>query len=114
MFVMRNQALIAVVFGVFLVSAPACAFELTPAGSVDQVAPGVSVVPSVPNNPAALTEEEKSQEAVIPGLGSIGLIPKLDFGLELLYSGDDQASGAPSTGETDDGIAVRGAIKHSF
>ena len=111
---MRIQVLIGVVFGVLLTSAPASAFELTPAAPVDTGTPGVVIAPSMPNAPAALTEEEKSQEAVIPGLGSIGLIPKLDFGLELLYSGNDPATGAPTTDGSDDGVAVRGAIKHSF
>ena len=107
---MGFKSYILVAFGVLLTTAPAQAFEFTPAAPIDQGAAGGIVLPPAPNDPANLTDDEKSQETVIPGLGSIGLIPKLDFGLELLYSGDD----APIPDAPDDGIAVIGALKHSF
>lgn len=48
----------------------------------------------------------------IPGLGTIGSLPKLDFGLELLYGG-----GAPSDkpgDEKNDDVLIKGTIKHRF
>ena len=96
-----------------LTSASTSAFELTPAGPADQSSSGALVAPSVSGDGAGLTDDEKSQVAV-PGLGSFSLIPKLNFGLELLYSGEDSASGAPATDSPDDGIAIHGALKQSF
>lgn len=56
----------------------------------------------------------------IPGLGKLGVIPKLDFGLELLYG--DEAAKAPALNDDkdttipsdDDGLRIRGSIKHRF
>jgi len=58
----------------------------------------------------------------IPGIGYIGTLPKLDFGLELLYGKPEQptfefkdtpAAGAKSeTGEDD--VIIRGTLKHRF
>ena len=54
----------------------------------------------------------------IPGLGRLGVWPKFDFGLDLLYGGRD----APAKpGETDrrleppsDGVQIRGQLRHRF
>jgi hypothetical protein len=60
-------------------------------------------------------------EIQIPGLGTIGVLPKLDFGLELLYGAN---SAANETVETPlemnapeaqpDALTLRGAIKNKF
>lgn len=47
----------------------------------------------------------------IPGIGTLGTLPELDFGLELLYK-DDSLS--PSERSQDDGMAIKGRIKHKF
>ena len=47
----------------------------------------------------------------IPGIGTLGTLPELDFGLELLYK-DDSLS--PSERSQDDGIVIKGRIKHKF
>lgn len=51
----------------------------------------------------------------IPGLGTLGVIPKMDFGLELLYGAADQQGKRidPGKGEQDD-VLVGGRIKHKF
>ena len=52
----------------------------------------------------------------LPGLGNLGVIPKLDFGLELLY-GDRNTAAAitePDTAPEDDSLRVRGTIRHRF
>lgn len=53
----------------------------------------------------------------IPGLGKLGVLPKMDFGLELLYgaaevpgSADNRLSEPDPQGD----LKVRGEIKHRF
>lgn len=60
----------------------------------------------------------------IPGFGRIGTLPKLDFGLELLYGTPTEASPSvemrdvPQTGPEskaqDDDVIIRGTLKHRF
>lgn len=53
-------------------------------------------------------------ELSIPGVGSIGKLPKLDFGLELLY-GDDSSQGAGTVvEEKNDDVLIKGKIRHRF
>ncbi len=49
----------------------------------------------------------------IPGVGTIGTVPKLNFGLELLYGGDNEDPGKPLN-ETNDDVLIKGTIKHRF
>jgi hypothetical protein len=51
-------------------------------------------------------------ELNIPGLGKIGNLPKLDFGLELLY-GDGTGPEKPANDQNDD-VLIKGTIKHRF
>ncbi len=51
-------------------------------------------------------------EVRIPGFGKVGVLPKLDFGLELLY-GATEAKGLPDKSEPSD-VQIRGTIKHRF
>ena len=57
-------------------------------------------------------------EIRIPGLGKLGVLPKLDFGLELLYGVNDPKSPDPAEklrpGSQDDDIKIRGSLKHRF
>ena len=51
----------------------------------------------------------------LPGLGNLGVIPKLDFGLDLLYGQDGAKSNAVEAApDNDDGLRIRGSIKHRF
>ena len=53
-------------------------------------------------------------ELNIPGIGSVGSLPKLDFGLELLYGGGtDPAPEKPLEDQNDD-VLIKGTIKHRF
>ena len=51
-------------------------------------------------------------EVRIPGFGKVGVLPKLDFGLELLYGATEQ-KGVPDKPEPSD-VQIRGTIKHRF
>ena len=53
-------------------------------------------------------------ELSIPGLGTIGKLPKLDFGLELLYGGGSaQDVEGPGEDKNDD-VLIKGKIRHRF
>ena len=52
-------------------------------------------------------------EVRIPGFGSVGVLPKLDFGLELLYGATDSRSRPDDRSEPSD-VQIRGTIKHRF
>lgn len=65
-----------------------------------------------------LPSREDDKSAVrIPGLGSLGVLPKLDFGLELLYGDKPVAVAEPRDDaiESDpDGLRIKGTFKHRF
>jgi hypothetical protein len=86
-------------------AAPAAPAEAAPAGGA-----------------AGLTDEstpkpEAGTEIRIPGLGKLGVLPKMDFGLELLYgAAENQQSGGQPEGVTkpEDDVTLRGSVKHRF
>ena len=51
-------------------------------------------------------------EIKVPGLGTIGALPKLDFGLELLYGATSQ--NGPRDDKQDTGAQIRGTLKYRF
>lgn len=61
--------------------------------------------------PDLKSRSEEGTSITIPGLGKIGTLPKLDFGLELLYQEDEPQDIAP---QGDDGLSIKGRLKHSF
>jgi hypothetical protein len=97
-----------------LVSSAAYAFQETqPApAAASEAAPQSQVV--APLSPDAVPTA-KGTPVRIPGLGTLGVIPKMDFGLELLYGAADQSTKRPdpSKNEQDD-VLVGGRIKHKF
>jgi hypothetical protein len=64
----------------------------------------------------ATSNAEKGTEIRIPGLGKLGVLPKMDFGLELLYGAADQKlpDGPVETAPTPDDLMIRGTMKHRF
>jgi hypothetical protein len=111
----------------FLVQ-PALAFEESSVGGAQQPAapatPSLEATkpaagPAQPGKGLSLTVPEMSlgtgsgTEVRIPGLGKVGVLPKLDFGLELLYGATDQEKGLPEKSEPSD-VQIRGTIKHRF
>ena len=73
-------------------------------------------------SPETLLPGAKSKDGTevrIPGLGRLGVLPKLDFGLELLYGATEQpAKSDPAlegrSGESEDDLRIRGTFKHRF
>jgi hypothetical protein len=68
------------------------------------------------NLPDASVGKNTGTEVRIPGLGTVGVLPKLDFGLELLYGAAEPKGMAPEDRghpEQND-LQIRGTIKHRF
>lgn len=87
--------------------APAAAAEAPPAAeqkSMDLATPS-------PSGAGA----SAGTEVRIPGLGKLGVLPKMDFGLELLYGANEakQPDAVEREAPADD-LTVRGTIKHNF
>jgi len=53
-------------------------------------------------------------EVRIPGFGKVGVLPKLDFGLELLYGATESRTGRPEEKSEPSDVQIRGTIKHRF
>lgn len=54
-------------------------------------------------------------ELRIPGVGNLGTVPKLDFGLDLLYgAGSDPAQEARPQDSGNGDVTIKGTIKHRF
>jgi hypothetical protein len=102
--------------------APAvAAFEETKIGVGEGKAPAAPILelPKTPGKGLDLGATELSlgktsgTEVRIPGLGTVGVLPKLDFGLELLY-GASEPKGLPQDNTNPDDVQIRGTIKHRF
>ncbi|WP_343062331.1 hypothetical protein [Hyphomicrobium methylovorum] len=62
--------------------------------------------------------KSEGTEIRIPGLGKLGTLPKMDFGLELLYGAADGGRPAnenesPATDDQRD-LMIHGTVKHRF
>ena len=91
-----------------IISQAALAFQETTAGGQA----GASVAPSVDLNAPGAAKGGAGTEIKIPGLGTIGALPKLDFGLELLYGATVQTG--PRDDKQDTGAQIRGTLKYRF
>jgi hypothetical protein len=101
----------------------ASAFQEQKAGVAPPAAAPATPAPetAVPADQSNLGSEsvakpETGTEISIPGLGRLGVLPKMDFGLELLYGaaeGQSSNQNLPAQGPEDD-LTVRGSVKHRF
>ncbi|KWT66771.1 MULTISPECIES: hypothetical protein [Hyphomicrobium] len=90
------------------VGAPA-ATESAPAAPVE-TAPAAD--PQASLNTDIGAKAETGTEIRIPGLGRLGVLPKMDFGLELLYGAAESQPDRVAPPEDD--LTVRGSVKHRF
>jgi hypothetical protein len=109
-------------------STAAVAFEETTIGAGGGKSPTAQVLEAPKELPKDATDSTKGMgdpgkglelqlstpgtEVRIPGIGTVGVLPKLDFGLELLYS-NEQKGPFPDKSSPDD-VQLRGTIKHRF
>ncbi len=107
-----------------LASTSALAFQEQQSGGAPAPAAPAAASPAAqdPNKGVDLTTPSPSEsgaaagtEVRIPGLGKLGVLPKMDFGLELLYGANEakQPDAVDREAPADD-LTVRGTIKHNF
>jgi hypothetical protein len=77
------------------------------------------VIPQVPqadlSDPLSQPHKENGTELKIPGIGSVGVFPKLDFGLELLYGPKNGPEGIQLDQHGQEGdVAIKGSLTHKF
>jgi hypothetical protein len=105
-----------------LLSSASFAFQEQRSGGASPSAPsGVDKAPAVDLTPPPSSPSSSSgPEIRIPGFGRLGLLPKLDLGLELLY-GASESDRKPSaversapTDTDDENLRIRGTLKHRF
>jgi len=98
----------------------AFAFQEEKQGSAPPPAEAAAPAEPTPGDKAKLSGEtaakpETGTEIRIPGLGKLGVLPKMDFGLELLYGAAESApAGQPDGTVPEDDLTVRGSVKHRF
>lgn len=100
-------------------SSAAVAFDVqqgaqAPAASEGKATPATEAPLGADLTMSESRETPVGTEVRIPGLGKLGVLPKIDFGLELLYGATDlkQPDAAPEAPA--DGVVVRGTVKHRF
>jgi hypothetical protein len=98
---------------------PALAFQEQAVGGRDGgkaagAVPGLQTPDLKLNLPDVDVGKSTGTEVRIPGVGTLGVLPKLDFGLELLY-GNNDAPGARLDERTQPSdVQLRATIKHRF
>ena len=80
------------------------------------VAAPASAAPAEFSVPAPEAGKTAATEVRIPGLGKLGSLPRMDFGLELLYGAAEgkQPVPAPRDDLRDDDLTIRGTVRHKF
>lgn len=116
---MRLVGYIGMGLALALVSTSALAFQEQ--GAPAPVAPApAEAKPAAPaeksldfSTPKVEDGDSAGTEVRIPGLGKLGVLPKMDFGLELLYGANESKQSDPIEQPAED-LTVRGTIKHNF
>lgn len=116
-----------------LMALPAHAFQETTVGSGQGETPAAAAAPipvvppqgyEMPKNdggkglqlqvPGVSFGARPGTEVKIPGLGTVGVLPKLDFGLELLYGASEPKNVVPESKPDPNDVQIRGTLKHRF
>ena len=100
-----------------LLSTAAVAFQEQKAGSPPDAAPAAQsqAKPVELSGAPDSLKPSVGTDVRIPGLGKLGSLPKMDFGLELLYGATEgKPPEAPSHDENRDDLTIRGTVKHKF
>jgi len=100
----------------------AMAFDVQQGAQASAASPEANVAPATEAPLGAdlsMTETNSAPSASgtevrIPELGKLGVLPKMDFGLELLYGATDPKQPEATPEQSADGVVVRGTVKHRF
>ena len=96
------------------VPAPPASMQANPPSQFIQ--PGISgQVPQFDLNDSMSVGKSQGTDVTIPGLGTIGTLPKLDFGLELLYGPKNGPEAFQLDQHAPDGdMQIKGTLSHKF
>jgi hypothetical protein len=94
-----------------VISQAAVAFQETTSGG--QAATQAPAAKALDLGTPAAAARAAGPEIKVPGFGTIGALPKLDFGLELLYGATTPQTG-PRDDKSDAGAQIRGTLKYRF
>lgn len=111
---MRLVQLVGLGVALALVSTSALGFEEQKAAAPEASqpeAPAAAVAGDAGSAPAAKAE---GTEVRIPGLGKLGVLPKMDFGLELLYGANEPKAPTEDREIPADDLTIRGSVKKTF
>jgi hypothetical protein len=124
---MKPMRLIITAAVLALLAQPAMAFKQTESSPQDPAAAAgdssaQAAKPSVEPGkglslavPGLSLGKSNGTEVKIPGIGTVGVLPKLDFGLELLYGANgNEAKVMPDDKNESNDVQIRGTIKHRF
>ncbi|MFM9937880.1 MAG: hypothetical protein ACKVP7_00120 [Hyphomicrobiaceae bacterium] len=103
-------------------SSGAVAFQESKGGSGPAPQGGAPVVKPLDTQGTGTSIDQGSggTEIRIPGLGRLGVLPKFDFGLELLYGVNESKDNEPvvrqpgASPRNDDDVQIRGSLKHRW
>jgi hypothetical protein len=91
------------------------AAPVTPAPAEGQQAPAAPADKDLNfSTPKVDPGADAGTEVRIPGLGKLGVLPKMDFGLELLYGANDSKPSEPVEQLPAEDLTIRGSVKHNF
>lgn len=110
---MMNRFFFMAVVSIML-AGPALSFERSAQSASDKPVP-TEIAPLDLSEGKAHKEKTESGGLVLPGLGALGVLPKLDFGLELLYGENQPQRIEPEQEDLEsDGLRIKGTLKHRF
>lgn len=97
--------------GAAVLSGPAWSFQETTTGARQPVDAGAQrPALNAPDAPA----KPGGTEIRVPGLGTIGNLPRLDFGLELLYGAGEPKGAREELSKEPNDLQIRGTLKYRF
>ena len=110
---MNALRLIGLAAALALASSAALAFQEQQSGAPAAVpAPADAKTEIAPD--AAPVAGASGTEVRIPGLGKLGVLPKMDFGLELLYGAAERKPTVETPSQAGEDLQIRGSVKHRF
>jgi hypothetical protein len=112
MSLLRTVGLVVALIGL---SSAAFAFQEQRTGSTSVPTAEPAKPVELGTSPAEALKPSVGPDVRIPGLGKLGSLPKMDFGLELLYGAAEQKTQDQQPREENrDDLMIRGTVKHNF
>jgi hypothetical protein len=101
---------VGVLTAILAASAPALAFQELP----EAPAPEVSYGSPEPSTPSAAVQSPVTLATENRGVLNLGILPKLDIGLELLYGNNQEAEVQDPMADESGDVTVLGKVKRRF